>query len=102
MASIEIKADTVITACEKSLAECESGKKFIEEGPVKDEQVNFWRRNDIDKKSGLIMKIKKLAECAMENYQSKEANLYSHGEFRACKATVTITNKDFELIGEFL
>lgn len=38
----------------------------------------------------------------MENYQSKEANLYSHGEFRACKATVTIDHNDYELIGEFL
>lgn len=105
MASIQIRADIVTIACEKSLAKCESRRKNIAECPVKDEHVIFWSHDGIDKKSKLIMKIKKMAECAKKNEEKTEPSekdiincvLTAHED-----ATITIDHNDFELIGEFL
>lgn len=85
MASIEIKADIVIKACEKAL-----NRPIKRRWSLRAKAEQEWENIHVNR-------TKKLAEYAIKPERVNEEWLKSTSD-----TTVTITHNDFELIGEFL
>ena len=88
MASIQIRADIVLKACEKTK------EKWLHQNNHANPANSFYMES--------VEKIKKLAEYAIK---SKPSTIGKDNELciKLCSnATITIDHNDFELIGEFL
>jgi hypothetical protein len=96
MASAQIRADIVITACEKYISETEhdikTDKQYCKDNNLqKREFMSFFGKTQLD----TVSKIKKLAEYVLKG--APEAIIFDPSPY-----VISITHNDYELLGEFL
>ena len=95
MASIQLRADRVITACERMANEIKKSYVLSKEDELTEDEMEVAK--PLFNALRMIRAIKNLSEYSIKPERVNEEWFKSTSD-----TTITITHNDFELIGEFL